>query len=151
MPYFEKLGISNVNDLIKFYPRDYSDRSIITDIVDAENDEVCTVLVTIRSAVTLQYGRNNINYVKFLVSDSTGVINITCFNQPWLAKNLKANCPYRITGRIKLEHYARSMVSPIIEDASDPDKLIPIIPIYSLTKGLNQNSIRTPLKKFWIK
>ena len=35
MPYFEKLGISNVNDLIKFYPRDYSDRSIITDIVDA--------------------------------------------------------------------------------------------------------------------
>lgn len=147
MPYFEKLGISNVNDLIKFYPRDYSDRSIITDIVDAENDEVCTVLVTIRSAVTLQYGRNNINYVKFLVSDSTGVINITCFNQPWLAKNLKANCPYRITGRIKLEHYARSMVSPIIEDASDPDKLIPIIPIYSLTKGLNQNSIRTPLKK----
>lgn len=146
MAYFEKLGISNVNDLINFYPRDYSDRSIITDIVDCEPNEVCTIMATIRSSVSLQYGRNNINFVKFIVSDSTGVINITCFNQPWLAKNLRPNCLYRITGRLKLDHYARSMVSPIIEDASIPEKLIPIIPIYSLTKGLTQKGIRVSLE-----
>ena len=146
MLYFEKLGISNVNDLINFYPRDYSDRSVITDIIDCEPDEVCTIMVTIKSHISLQYGRNKINYVKFIVSDSTGVVNITCFNQPWLAKSLKLNCPYRITGRLKLEHFARSMVSPIIEDASDPNKLIPIIPIYSLTKGLTQKGIRVPLE-----
>lgn len=146
MAYFEKLGISTVEDLINFYPRDYSDRSVITDICDAEPDTECTILATIRSSVSVQYVKNKLSYVKFIVSDSTGVINITCFNQPWLAKNLKPNCPYRITGKLKLEHFARSMVSPIIEDASEPDKLIPIIPIYSLTKGLSQKGIRSPLE-----
>lgn len=146
MKYFEKLGISTVDDLLNFYPRDYSDRSVITDIIDTEPGVDSSFLVTIRSSVSLQYARSNLSYVKFIVSDSTGMISITCFNQPWLAKNLKQNCPYRVTGKVKLEHFARSMVSPIIEDASDPSNLMPIIPIYSVTKGLTQKGIRVPLE-----
>lgn len=146
MAYYEKLGISTVEDLINYFPRDYSDRSEIVDVCDAEPDTECTVLVTIRSSVSLQYAKSGLSFVKFTVSDSTGMINITCFNQPWLAKNLKENRPYRITGKLTLNHFARTMVSPIIEDASDQDKLLPIIPIYSITKGLTQNNIRTALQ-----
>jgi len=79
-----RLGINNLRDLINHFPRGYEDRSLICPIAQAAEDMPVSIKAFISTQPTLSRIRRGMELVKFRVSDDTGSVDITFFNQSWL-------------------------------------------------------------------
>ncbi|HPE96055.1 MAG TPA: DEAD/DEAH box helicase, partial [Bacillota bacterium] len=142
---FEKLGISTARDLMCFFPRDYVDKTVITHIADALNNEKCTFRVKLMTLPDERTARSGLSYFSFIVADDTGSMSVTVFGQKWLAKELTNDCEYRMYGTLKLEHFAKQLISPVIEKWND--QLLQVVPLYPLTKGFVQKNVTKAVKE----
>src|SRR3989344_3942853 len=93
--------------------------------------------------------RKRIKIASANVSDGTGSLEITWFNQPYMASILKVGEDYTFTGVIKQNKRSGfSMQNPIFEkgsiEISDSGALIPI---YPETRGLSSRWLRFAVKR----
>ena len=84
-----KLDIFTLKDLITYYPRDYEDRSVITNLKDTKDGEKYTIEVTSLTDVNIRYLNRNKNLEKLLVKDDTDSCIVTWFNQPYIKDSIK--------------------------------------------------------------
>ena len=84
---FNKIGIFTVYDMLRYYPRTYEDRSRIKNICDVLDGETVLIKACAVTVVKNNRIRRGLSLQKLRVSDSTGVMEITWFNQEWIAKN----------------------------------------------------------------
>ena len=75
-----KLGIFTVGDLLRYYPRTYRDLSKIKNISDTVLDEECCVKAIVDKKPVGAKIRKGLTLFKTRVTDGTGVLNITIFN-----------------------------------------------------------------------
>jgi ATP-dependent DNA helicase RecG len=137
-----RLGLFTVRDLISYFPRAYEDRTVIRKISELELDQSVCVEATLMTAPKLSHIRKGLNLVKFRVSDGTGVLDITCFNQPWIRDRLKMGRSYVFFGKVGGNLLRREMTNPVFEPSDSPPRLTRLIkPIYRLCSGLNQQLI----------
>jgi len=137
-----KLGIYTLEDLITYYPREYEDRSISKNIVEVQDGEevlICAYPIGRMSEIRI---RGNLTLCKLIVRDETGTAQITWYNQPYLKNIFKKDECYKFYGKIKNKYGKIEMVSPVYEAAETTKNTGKIIPIYSLTYSLSQNTIR---------
>ncbi|MGH2515796.1 MAG: hypothetical protein ACRDHP_09080, partial [Ktedonobacterales bacterium] len=82
-----KLGVETVRDLLEYYPREHRDYSKLQKIETLPFDEVCTVLGLIWE---VQNSRTSGGRTRTIarISDETGAIRASWFNQPYLLKQL---------------------------------------------------------------
>ena len=79
----EKLGIHTIHGMLYYFPRDYKDRTRIQKISEAKIGAEITIQGKIL-AINNRMARNRKYILEAFVTDETGTIAATWFNQPFL-------------------------------------------------------------------
>ncbi len=144
---FERLGIYTVQDLLYHLPRDYEDRSVIKNISDLFDGESVCVRGHLIQGIRRFRGGGGIRITQTAFSDGTGILKVTWFNSPYIQKSLKAGEEYILFGKVSLKANHFEMVNPITEkEDKNLSKTGKIVPVYPLTAGIGQNTIREAVK-----
>ena len=142
------LGIKNLHDLFYYFPRAYDDRTNIMKIGDLRGEEYVVLKATILS-VASPPTKSGLKMVKANATDGSGMIDLVWFQMPYLRKTLKPGEEYIFIGQIK-SGYRFQMVNPEFKLSSSQRKISEgeILPIYSSSKALPQNSLRKIIHHF---
>lgn len=137
-----KIGIFTLEDLITYYPRDYEDRSkprMIANLVDGEEALIKAVVVSKIVEIRL---KNRMCMYKLLVQDETAKCTIIWFNQSFLKNKFKVGETYYFFGKANIRKGKFEMSAPVFDDINTKNNTGRIIPIYSSTYSLSQNTLR---------
>jgi ATP-dependent DNA helicase RecG len=90
-------GIHTVGDLLRHYPRRYIDRSRVETIRGLKVGQYATVIATVRKVAKRQTRRHQ-TMVTVTLYDKTGLLDLTFFNQPWIANVYKEGQEVAVSG-----------------------------------------------------
>ncbi|MBR8700564.1 ATP-dependent DNA helicase RecG [Fusobacterium sp. DD29] len=140
------LGINTLHDLFYYFPRAYDDRTNIMKIGDLRGEEYVVLKANLLN-VTAPPTKSGVKMVKATATDGSGMLDIVWFQMPYLRKTLKPGEEYIFIGQVK-RGYRFQMVNPEFKLSSSQRKLAEgeILPIYSTSKTLPQNSFRKVMK-----
>ena len=133
-----KLGVYTVGDLLHFYPRAYEDWSQIVSIDDARIGEVCCVRAIVDRKPVGARIRQGLTVYKTDVTDGKSIMQITIFNNRFLADKLESGEEYLFFGRVGGSLWKKEMNTPLAEKAVGGAR---IRPIYRQTEGMPSRTI----------
>ena len=139
---FKKLGIDTVGALLRFFPRTYEDWSNPVKAYDCQMDSTVCIKAKIVTPITEQKVRANMTIYKFAISDGSGEVFVTIFNNKFLASRLHFGSEYLFYGKLTGGNWARQMSSPEISEVSSGG----IRPIYRAVRGLPSKTIERIVK-----
>lgn len=143
---FAKLGVETPDDLLRFYPRDYEDRTRLLPIASLEADEpACFIASVVTNPQTHRIpkpGNRNLEYTKVVVADHTGRLNLTFFNASYTAQRLVRGETYCFYGTLTGDYLGYAMSNPLFEPVNSAGTVTRrIMPIYPLTAGLTNKQV----------
>ena len=122
------LGVFTVADLIMHYPRRYLDRTRQASIGELAVGEEAMVLGRVRR-VQARRTRNRRSLVEVDVSDGSGYLRCTFFNQPWRASQLKSGTNAVFFGKLDEFRGQRRMTNPVVDLVGDrTGRILPVYP-----------------------
>lgn len=151
-----KFGIETVQDLLQHYPRYHIDRTRLSTIQelargateDAGRDvQVHAKVHSISRPVRTRPrgGKQGKVMVRGRIEDETGSIEVTWFNQEWVARALKVGTEAFFYGRLGTFRGKLQMLAPRFEPVrtgTEPFNVGRIIPIYPATAELTTDQVR---------
>jgi ATP-dependent DNA helicase RecG len=143
---FERLGVSSIEDLFYFFPRRYEDRRNLTPIAQASLGEFQTVAgnVLLHGARRSWYTKKHVSEI--VLDDGSGRIVCVWFNQPYLERYFTPGVKVVCHGKVQMYKNRLQMIAPEYEliEGDDAEKLNlnRIVPVYPLTRGITQRSLR---------
>lgn len=147
---FHKMGVFTAEDLVYRFPRAYEPRGNVKTTAVAEDDEVCSLILTIATEPKNAMIRKGMTLTKFSAFDEDGVCNLVYFNQPYIKDMAHKGMTFRFFGKVSREKTGVSMTSPVMEPIGGVQPLRNLVPIYSLTAGITQklmgSSVREALR-----
>jgi ATP-dependent DNA helicase RecG len=138
-----KLDLHYAADLLFFFPRAYQDMSELRDIDQLEEKRLSSVVGVIEEVDLRNIGPGK-SMLGMLLKQGTRYLRCVWFNQPWMRDKLAIDRRVLVSGEPKLEGLRWEMVHPRVELLAD-DEDAPagrILPVYSLTEGINQSQMR---------
>ena len=142
---FQKLGVQTAEDLIRFYPRAYLDLRERSSLRDAYHNDMVLIACEVVRLAPVNYG-SRLKIVKAFCSQDGFAFEAVWFNQPYVAKQLKAG-EYLFYGRVRNEYGRISIVNPTFEPLDKNYRLKGIVPVYSLKGKLTQKIVRSAVKE----
>jgi ATP-dependent DNA helicase RecG len=139
----KKLGMHTLGDMLYNFPRRYDDYSQLKPIRSLQYGEVVTVIGNVQSVVERKVRGGKMTILEAVVSDGTGALRISWFNQPWLVNRLKEGMAIALAG--KIEQYLGRLVmnspdwEPIETEHLHTNR---IVPVYPLTASITQKWLR---------
>ena len=141
---FRSVGVSNVGELLRFYPRAYEDWSKIIPISQCISGENVCIKGVVMFPVKNERVRGGMLIAKATVTDGDAVVAVTFFNNKYIDKMLKSGEEYLFFGKITLGKYsAREMVSPMFMKANQS---VDIKPIYPQTKNVSSKMVQSAVQ-----
>ena len=140
---FGVLGIETARDALRHWPFRYHDFSRTLPIRQLAADEEQAVIGVIVGAHARNF-RGGRGAAIAEIRDAFGdVMEVTWFNQPWLARNLPAGSGIALTGRVREQRSGLVMANPEYHlfDASE-EYQGRLVPVYRATSGLAQPLLR---------
>ena len=140
------LGVQTVRDFLSLYPRRYDDYRHLKPINRLKYGDEVTIIAQVWKIDKRELSGNR-SLVKVRLSDGTGVIDVTWFNQPWLVNKLKPGTQIVVSGKVD-EYLGRlTFQSPEWEEL-DKEMLhtARIVPVYPLTEGITAKWLRKEIK-----
>ena len=140
-------GIETINDLLHHYPRQnhYIDRSRVESIRDLRAGQYATVIATV-SKVFKRATRRGQPMVIVTLSDATGRLDLTFFNQPWLAAVYKVGQEVAVSGVVTLYRGRTQIANQEVEllrgDDADLIHTARITPVHPASDGITARTIR---------
>jgi ATP-dependent DNA helicase RecG len=123
-----ELGIHTVLDLLMHYPRRYIDRTNEALIKDLVLGEEAMVLATVKR-VEARRTRQRRTLVQVDVTDGSGYLRCTFFNQPWREKQLKPGTQTVVFGKVDSFQGRKQMTNPVVDLVGDrTGRIVPIYP-----------------------
>ena len=122
------LDIFSVLDILNYFPRRYIDRTNEAKVSSLHVGEEGMILVEVLN-VYKQKTRNRRSIVTATVTDQTGNVTLTFFNQPWREKQLKVGSEVIIFGKLDQYRGEYRMVNPVVDLIGD--KTGKFIPVYA--------------------
>ncbi len=154
---FERLGVTNTADLLRLFPRDYEDRSVITPIQEIREEKAVCVRAAVFSAIR-QIRTRSLVIFKCTIADDSGEMHIVWYNNPYIKQMLKEGTEYIFCGKVQRSAGHWELQSPLFEKPGQNKLMGRIIPIYPLTSGLSQRNVidavtqalKMPLEEEWL-
>ncbi|MEX2007550.1 MAG: ATP-dependent DNA helicase RecG [Candidatus Levyibacteriota bacterium] len=145
----EKLGIKTPWDFLLHVPSRYEDFSLISKISEIQSGETVTINGTVLE-IKNQYTRRWKNLQKAKIKDGSGEMNVLWFNQPYLAKSIKAGDKIALSGKVTSDKNGLAMIAPDYEllTEAEPIHTGRLVPIYPETRGVSSRWIRRQVRKF---
>lgn len=143
----KRLGIETVHDLLYHFPHRYEDYSTLKPIHRLQYGEETTVIGTIWSTQT-RTTRGGGTIISSIIADASGTIEAIWFNQPYLARQLRAGRRIVLSG--KVDQYLGRLVlrSPAWEPLErELIHTARLVPVYPLTEGLGSRWMRRLIKR----
>lgn len=141
-----KVGLKTVRDVLWHLPRRYEDRRNIPPIGAVKPGHWVTIRGRVANLEGRPVRRGGMVILKVTVSDRTGSIDLTWFNQPWIRKSLESYKGEIVAyGLAKESRWGCEINSPEwekIDEDADPEEFARIVPVYPLTEGLPQSAVR---------
>lgn len=141
----EHLGISTLEDLLLFLPYRYEDRRVFARISDIEPDAPATVCGEIRVCGWVPVRRGK-SYFEAVLDDGSGLLHCRWFAAPYLKNEIRRGGKLIACGKISLFRGTRILQHPDFEvvgsGVDDSIHIGRIVPVYRLTEGLGQKTIR---------
>jgi len=128
--------VNSILDLLGFYPRRYLDRTREATVAGLSVGDEGMVLVRV-GTVSSRRTRNRRSLVEARVSDDTGELRLTFFNQPWRADQLKVGMQAVVFGRLDSYQGNLQMTNPVVDLVGDRTGRIVAIYPQSETAGLH--------------
>lgn len=143
----EKLGIHNLQDLLFHLPQRYQDKTRISAIGRLLPGSSALVCGTVELTETMQRGRSS---AVCRISDDSGLLSLRFFH--FSAQQLKQLQPGTLVscfGEVRQGFNGLEMVHPeyrILHAGDDPTENS-LTPVYPLTEGLSQTTLRKAVKQ----
>jgi len=139
------LGIGSVGELLRHYPRRYIDRSATVPIREMRIGQDVTVIGRVRK-VAKRLTRNRQSMVTVTVSDGTGYLDLTFFNQPWTATAYREELEVAVSGRAGIYRGRLQLQNQEVEilrgDEAETVHTGRITPVHPATEGITGRTIR---------
>ncbi len=145
----EKLGLKTIGDCLDNYPRSYLDRSELLSICDAgRSSQVETIhgKVADKKDIPTRAGQS---FTKIFIYDGTDGAALVAFGKRagYLKKSLKLGDPVVVSGKFKRSDWGVETTTFEYEKLTDEEADLihtgRIAPVYQLTAGLQQRSMRS--------
>ncbi len=141
-----RLGIGTIAELLSHYPRDYEDRSEIVPFSRFSERSFVHSIATVVSHEWFGYGA--MRTLKILVADDSSEAALLCFNRPFLEKSIPVGSRVIVHGKFQFRYGEIQSSSFDVEPYREGDDAMPgLLPVYALTGGLSQASLRKLIKK----
>lgn len=143
----KQLGIFKINDIVEYFPRDYIDRTDISNIGNLSLGKENTFIASVASiAENICINNKLITKIKF--KDITGTITAIWYNQPYLKNSFSLGTKYILTGKVSKNYNKLEINSPEYEKFESKEILSAgrIVPVYSSTYKLSQKMLRQLIK-----
>jgi len=143
-----KLGMYTLGDMLYYFPRRYDDYSQLKPIKNLFYSEQVTVIGTIQSVHTRPIRGGKASIIEAVISDGTGALRLSFFNQPWLANRFKQGEAISVSGKID-QYLGRLVMNSPDWESVETENLHTnrIVPIYALTEKVNQKWLRNLMKQ----
>jgi ATP-dependent DNA helicase RecG len=145
---FRKLGIATAGDLVMTFPRRYEDRRHLPRMADLRPGVAATIMGRVQRFENRRVGRGKV-LQQAVVSDGSGRVTLTWFNQPWIERTIapatQAKGRLVAYGMVRRGKDGLEIASPEWEAQGpddDPQDFARIVPVYGLTEGLAQRTVR---------
>lgn len=138
---FQKIGVVQVGDLLRYYPRDYDIFKEAESIGTLKDQEKGAIIGTITGNIDVKRVRN-LTVISTVIADVTGKCRLTWFNMPFLRNTLKRGMTMVFRGKMAVRNNQRVMEQPeIYTPVAYQQKLNSMQPIYALTAGVTNNLV----------
>ena len=149
-----KLGIATVEDALTYLPWRYEDRGNLKKIGRLAYGSYETVSGEVVSAEVAQTKRQRVKIFELLITDRSGMLIGSWFNQPFMQKMFKPGQKVILSGIVKSNPYKGGLPqidNPDYEimEGHEADDLIHTgrtVPIYRTTAGLSVRYLRSMIK-----
>ena len=131
---FEKRNVFTIEDLIKFYPRNYLSYDEPVDILKAEMGKRVAIKASVQSYVDIKKVRS-LRLVTCMVKDGTGSVKMVWYNSPFLKQVFHIGQTFIFVGSISVRNHQLQMEHPEYYTLQQYEKLISSLqPVYSLLR-----------------
>lgn len=142
---FKRLNINTVGDLITYYPRDYETFEMPKYISQVKTPGVYALEVVVSNVKEFKKGRLSI--ISAVLSDTTGSMEVTWFNQPYLKNQLIPAYHFIFRGRVNKKGRKYVMEQPKFYKREQYLLLTrTLTPRYQLTANLSNNLVQKAVK-----
>lgn len=138
---FQKIGVFTIGDLLEYYPREYDTYEEPSPIGELKPDRIMTVTGMLHKTPDVKR-YSHIQVVTATLKDTTGSLQLTWYNMPYLHSTLKAGMRAVFRGRVVKKSGRLTMEQPEVFTAEAYGEVIHSMqPIYGQTKGLSNKTI----------
>jgi len=138
-----KLGVETVGGLLYHFPRAYQDRGNIRKVCLCEPDQTSAFLLTVATPPKTAKINRSMSITRFTAFDDSGKAAVTFFNQPFVKDAFQVGSTYRFYGKLKKKGGMPELLSPQYELYNEARPPADLYPIYPLTSGLNNKTLRS--------
>lgn len=139
----DKLGLRALGDLLWYLPRRYDDYSQLKTINRLWYGEEVTVIGTVEEIHVRPVRGGSLKLVDAVISDGSGALRVTWFNQPWIAQQLTPGRAVVLSGKVDQYLGRLTMNSPEWEPLERQQlHTNRIVPVYGLTAGVTPKWLR---------
>ena len=136
---FQKLDIYTVEDLLLYYPFRYEDfkSKSVFDLVDGEKAVITGLVVT---PANVQYYGFKRNRLSFKLRQGEAVLNVSFFNQPYLADKIELGQEVAVFGKWDATKSAITGMKVLAQVEDDMQ------PVYRVSQGISQSTLIKAIK-----
>lgn len=138
--YLSSMGLNTVCDLVDYWPRRYDDYSQIGTVASLRPGPV--TLKGRFGGIKSRYARRGLHITEALLTDKTGSVRVTWFNQPYRAAALKPDVDYMVSGEFVFRSGRLHVSNPRVEEAKGEATNGKILPIYKESKNITSVYLR---------
>ncbi len=138
---FKKLGITTVEELLAFYPREYDIFTKIQPVSTVREGETVILEGSFPARLKMASARG-LKIISGSLRDSSGQIHVSWYNMPYLMKTIKVGMHYILRGKIVRKNGFLQMAQPkILTQQEYANQLGKLQPVYPLTAGLTNHAV----------
>lgn len=144
---FKKLGITDTEDLVRFFPRAYLDLREKQLLKYAyHNDVILTAGRIVTPPQVRYFRRGKGGMVKAYCEQDGFSFSVVWFNMPYVASRLKVGEEYLFYGRVRVDGFETSLTNPSFELCEKAFRLTGIVPQYKVKGALSQKLVRDAVR-----
>ncbi len=149
----QHLGLRTLEDLLFYFPRRYDDYSQMKPINRLEYGDELTVIGMVKSAINRTVKGGKMTIFEAVITDGTGVLRLSWFNQPWMERSLQPGVQIVVSGKVDMYLGRLTMNNPEWELLEQEHlHTSRIVPVYPLTARVTQKNLRRLMHQtvtFW--
>ena len=143
---FNKVGVNTTEDLLRYFPRGYEDRTKTVPLGEAPLGENVCIRARAFSGVRETRIRKNMTIYSMIINDDSDAMSVIWYNNRFVKGAFFEGKEYIFYGKITLNRGKRELVNPVYEQVDKQRFTGRIVPVYPLCEGLTQAAVRSAVE-----